>query len=482
MTADMIARGMAVTAGQNAATRASVARLRTAARNGRDGAVYTNTPLIAPAAWAVSTAYTKGQIVAANGNWYVALSSGTSASSGTGPSARTVNGGGAIADGGVLWTYFGPARITANDASAPTLTQSATDPAFGITITYKAYPQSFVVYGAYATSFDGANRMIPNGFSAKANTPGPAAGRRIEFCSDGANVMVSLAGSNAASFCRVAVDQYDGRGLRFVTPGSLPSASPFIRLGWATAEKRRYVVFLSTANYDVFAGVQVDNGATVWAPVVADPLRAVLIADSIVAGSGFGPFLAGNDIATRLALSLGIADIWGFAAGGTGELNPGAAGLFTFVQRLPEAMALKPDLWLILGSCNDRSANGYTGTALSAQVTATMQAIRSGGATAPIIRGGAWPIADSTDIAACEASIKAGYDAFAATDPYPHGYVPVSAATPPIITRGYNNGGGVLMSNVNQYLGGDGHPTDWGTAHAANRLVEGIGAALAGML
>ncbi|WP_294238774.1 SGNH/GDSL hydrolase family protein [uncultured Sphingomonas sp.] len=477
MSADVIARGLVAQARQSAATDLALTRLRGAMRQARDGAVFAQPPLIAPPAWSASTAYAKGQMVAANGNCYVAVTAGTSASSGAGPAARTVNGGGAIADGGVLWTYFGPVRITVNDAAAPTLTQSATDPAFGITITYKAYPQSFALYGAYGSSFDGANRLIPNGFGAKPGQPGPAAGRRIEFCSDGANVMVSLAGSNAASFCRVAVDQYDGRGLRLVTPGSLLSASPFIRLGWATAEKRRYVVFLSTANYDVFAGVQVDNGATVWAPVVADPLRAVLIADSIVAGSGFGPFLAGNDIATRLALGLGIADIWGFAAGGTGELNPGAAGLSTFVQRLPEAMALKPDLWLILGSCNDRSANGYTGAALSAQVTATMQAIRSGGATAPIIRGGAWPIADSADIAACEAAIKAGYDAFAATDPYPHGYVPVSAATPPIITRGYNNGGGVLMSNVNQYLGGDGHPTDWGIAHAANRLVEGIAGA-----
>lgn len=482
MSLDVIARGLAVQTGQNAATNAAttglLSRLRGAMQANRDASLYTNPPLIAPPAWAVSTTYTKGQMVAANGNWYVAVTAGTSANSGTGPAAKSVNGGGAIGDGSMLWTYFGSARIAANDASAPTVTQTTNDPSFGITITYKAYPQSFALYGAYGTTFDGANRLILNSYSVKAGAPSPAAGRRVEFFSDGATVMVSVAGSNASSFCRIAVDQFDGRGLRFVTPGSLPANAPYLKLAWGSAEKRRYVVFFSAANYDVFNGVQVDNGATVWAPAPADQLRAVLIADSITAGSGFGPFLAGNDLANRLAMTLGIADLWGFAAGGTGELNPSGSGLYTFGQRISEGLTLKPDLWLIIGSCNDRSANGYTSAALTAQVTATMQAIRDGGSTAPIVRGGAWPIADSADIATCEAAIKAGYDAFAAVDPFPHGYFAVSAATPPIITRGYNNAGGTLMSNVSQYLGGDGHPTDWGSAHEANRFADGIVAAL----
>jgi hypothetical protein len=52
-------------------------------------------------AWAVSTAYTVGSLVSANGNLYLCTTAGTSASTGSGPSGT----GNAITDGTVTWAY-----------------------------------------------------------------------------------------------------------------------------------------------------------------------------------------------------------------------------------------------------------------------------------------------------------------------------------------------------------------------------------------
>jgi hypothetical protein len=88
-------------------------------------------------------------------------------------------------------------------------------------------------------------------------------------------------------------------------------------------------------------------------------------------------------------MEFGASDIRDFSIPGTGELNSSASNYFTFSQRLPEILSYYPDLWVIMGSVNDRSGNGYTSAALTAQVTATLKAIRTGGSTSPIVRGGA---------------------------------------------------------------------------------------------
>lgn len=458
----------------NANNKIIISRIRAAYQASRANNLYSNSQLKAPPAYANSTAIAKGQMIAANGNWYACVNGGTTAATGTGPSATFVNGGGYMTDGTAWFTYFGPARVMADDASAPAVTQYCSNPNFGVTITHKAYPGSFAVYGVQKPYSYDPNRLVLNGFNWKAATPNPAAGRRIDFYSDGANVMIDASGSNSSSFIRIAVDQFDGKGLRFVTPGSLLLSQPYVKLAWGSATKRHYIVFFSTGNYDVFNGVQIDNGATVWAPNQSTAIHAVTMSDSTFQGSGYGPVLPGNDVPNRIAIILGIDDVHDFSIPGGGELNPGASSYYVFSQRLPEALSYNPQLWIIMGSVNDRTGNGYTSAALTAQVTATLQAIRSAGNTAPIIRGGAWPLLDNSDVTTTETSIKAGYDAWAANDPYPHGFVYVSGATPPYITRAYNNNGGALMQNVSQYEGSDGHPIDWGTAHYADRLIEDI--------
>ncbi|NBC37380.1 hypothetical protein GTZ99_12545 [Novosphingobium sp. FSY-8] len=467
------ARALALNAQGVGAYRDQFGQIAAAFRQSQSGNVYTRPPLIAPPAWTTSMTVARGDMVAANGYWYAAIQAGTTASSGSGPSFVTNY----ASDGTVLWSYVGPAQISTNDATAPTVAQTTSDPAYGnYSWKYKDIPSAFSLFGAYA-AYDGANRLIPTGFNAKAATPSYTPGRRIEFHCDSSRVVIDAAGSTSTSSWRIAVDQYDGQGLRFIKPGGFPLASPYISLTWPAMKRRRYVIFLSAQGYDAFNRVEIDAQAQVWTEP-GKVMRGVVISDSTVAGSGWGPWLAGNDVCNRLAMTLGVQDMWSFSTGGTGELNPGGSSYYKYGERIAEALALNPALWFIAGSVNDRTGNGYTSAQLTAATTATMQAIRAGGNTGVILRGGVFPLIDNSDLTTAETAIKAGYDVFAATDQYPHGWVPASSAVPPIITWGYNSASGIWGSNNGRYLGGDGHPIDRGTAHLSDRYAAGIMTAL----
>jgi hypothetical protein len=68
---------------------------------------------MATTAWAINTAYTAGKIVTANSNLYYCLKGGTSAGSGSGPSATTspvVDNASSASQ--VVWQYLGPATAT----------------------------------------------------------------------------------------------------------------------------------------------------------------------------------------------------------------------------------------------------------------------------------------------------------------------------------------------------------------------------------
>ena len=469
---DPAARGLAAQASQTAtaasAQASTLSRLRAASAAARSNNVLINPPLSLPAAWAASTAVFQGEVRSSNGNWYVAVTSGT-----TGSTAPTTTAGAAASDGAVLWSYIGPPTITANDPAAPTVTQGTTDPNSGITYTYASFPGAFALYGAYVV-FDGSNRLTPMGYYLKAGARQVGPGRRLSFFSDDAAPIII--GTNTNNAWRISIDNLDGRGPRMITPGGLSMTKPYITINNGTARPRLYTIYFAPQGYDGFLGVEVGGQSQVWGPSRSGDLRAVVIGDSTVQGSGQGPWLAGGDVASRLAALTGIADVWSFSAGGTGEINPSANAYYTFGQRIPEALVLKPDLWIIMGSVNDRT---YSAASISAAVQATMTAIRAGGSKAPIIRVGAWPIANDATITTDEVAIKAGYDAFAATDPYPHAWVPWSTGWPPVITWPYNTPAAAPGGNNQRYLGGDGHPTDIGTAHEARRLAEAIMAAIA---
>lgn len=77
---------------------------------------YAGAQPVAPGAWTLNSAIAKGTYRIANGKLYLAREGGTTATSGTGPSAAT---GWKIVDGTVVWSYIGPAGTAVAYPSAP---------------------------------------------------------------------------------------------------------------------------------------------------------------------------------------------------------------------------------------------------------------------------------------------------------------------------------------------------------------------------
>jgi lysophospholipase L1-like esterase len=88
-------------------------------------------------------------------------------------------------------------------------------------------------------------------------------------------------------------------------------------------------------------------------------------------------------------------DVWSAGSGGTGFLNPGTGGRVTFRNRLADATAYSPDVWIWNGGTNDigRLATlGYDATAVGAEASACFAAVK---AALPnclqIVLGPTWP-------------------------------------------------------------------------------------------
>src|SRR3712207_5897634 len=99
----------AVVSATPASTESLGTKLRRLARHAERNNPIERPPMVRPASWAPSTAYTQGTVVSNGGLWYVCVTQGTSATSG-GPSAT--NFGDAVADGTAAWTLFSGPELT----------------------------------------------------------------------------------------------------------------------------------------------------------------------------------------------------------------------------------------------------------------------------------------------------------------------------------------------------------------------------------
>jgi hypothetical protein len=215
--------------------------------------------------------------------------------------------------------------------------------------------------------------------------------------------------------------------------------------------------------------VSVDQQSQVWAVTDNNPIRAVFISDSIIAGSSYGPFIGGNNVAQRVACELGWSDPWTFAQGGTGYVNRGTApGISTdkYNFRITEAAALNPDIWVLFGSTNDGGLSG-----IQAAVLSTLQSIRAV-SSAPIVVVGVWSI-NSTGVSTTEAAVQAAVTQFADSKTW---FVPVYGASPlPWLTGSWNNSANTSSLNSTLLLGGDNtHPVDNGTEYIALKIAAAI--------
>ena len=435
-------------------------RLRLAAATARDPfdlPCWTPAPTYAP-----GTLYQPGCVVTSNGRLYVAVSGGTSPAAAAAPSHISAS---AVSDGAVLWTHAGEAPAAASvDPLAPAMTVSTDYPPLGNVVSVIGNPLECVAgaiapLGGYVFNYGGFPGLHT------LNRGPDVAGQHVgwEFETDEPDVCVAIFGGD-----RPVQFVIDGRRW---SPGGvvMPGISlNYIRFTFPGQERRarRFRVEFGSAQMALY-DVRIAGTGQVWAPA-RDTIRAVFISDSIVQGSGLGPFIAGGSVAQRVSGALGWSDPWDFAIGGTGYVNPGA-GFLTFGQRVAEALTRSPDMWVFMGSGNDF---GHPPAEITAAALAAFRAIRSGGSTAPVIVLGIWPKDGSA--AQMEPAIKAAFDAFA--DPA-SAWVPIAgdASGVPWITGAWNNAGHPAAANAPALIGDDAnHPIDLGTAYLARRIVRAI--------
>lgn len=468
--ADVIARGMAAQARAAVATSNRHARLIAAAAASERRNPVILPPWLAPPAYVPNTAYAVGQVVANAGSWFMCGIAGTSPASGGGPT--TTASGQYVADGAsaVYWTYLGGARAADPGDGAPAVSAVTSNPSLGANWLPATCPASYRVRGAVPVAYRGSFWSLGS-FEAKAGMVA-CSGASVGFDCDADRLAIFLPANSAQ--LRVIVDG------RYLMPGShvVGGADQWLVIDWTASSGRRLRSYeVETGKSAAYFGcAQTPLSASVSAGAGGAP-RLVVIGDSYNAGSSYGPWLAGGSIAQLVAKRLGWRDAWNLSAGGTGYLNPSAAALHTYRQRVPQALALSPDVVLLMGSTND---TGYPPAQVQAEVLATVQAIRAG-TRAPIIVVGV-PSINLAGASATEAAVQAGVAQ--AGDPLAF-FIPIAGATPPWVLGSWNNASGVPagVANNGLYVAADNvHPPEIGYDYYAQRIERAVRASVLPML
>ena len=438
----------------------------------------TNQPLMAPAAWTISTAYVQGQAVTNGGNVYICITGGTSAGAG-GPTTTVA---GTIADNTVSWFYAGPSFSSASNA--PT----------SLTVTSTAYTGTYyrTTTGTYAAGSsqvsDSSNFFVSggkvtesgqnNGFGMVAATaPSPNGGLMlVQFMCDAKQLQIHIAFMTSQGVT-IYCDQNDGAGLSPLTLGMSGvnvAAQNFYQIVWPTAKPRLYAVEVAFAP-SVFGmlGVLLNESASkVWAPTNPNRYRAMLVGDSWFNGSTTYPVSGSLLIASQIAKLVGCTDFVIDGVGGSGYTAAGSGSVFGSTQRLSFLSAMAPDVVIVEGGTNDA---GQTLGAEQAAVTAYLTAVRAALPNAIIIVSGcntnnSGPNANAFVI---EQAIQNAVAAL--NDPHTFFYA-FSATT---AAKAWLSGTGTTAAttgsgNCDLYIAGDAHPTYQGAAYVAYRTANAI--------
>ena len=493
--------------------------------------------LMPPPAWASGQTIIKGNVRSNAGSWYQAVSGGTTgatAPTGNQVSATVIN------DGGVNWVWLDFASVTTSDPLAPwavTITASAaTTVAAGLTNTgwqgaafvpnlfraygdvwdtssgwigflngYQSAPYPLVAVGTvYAlNAFAVANRNLYKLTTLVSSAPysGALPSGTTTFVDANGNTWTYQSGAFSTSTVKVGfwVNDYafavvvgNAQSLnanRISIDGRYLSPDGVIATGSATTNvvlqfttrKPRFVTWEWPQNQQVtpsFVGVTTSATGEVWLPETRDDVRAMFISDSIFdASSTYGPFIGGNQVSARVCARMGWTDCWQWALGGTGWCATNSGASRTYGQRIPDALAVNPDIWIFMGSTNDEA---YPAATVTAAVLAGLQAIRNGGSTAPIVVFGVWSLSGAL---ATEQAVQAGVAAF--IDPLNKTFFIPIYQDPAFswISGSWNYAGGAwngnasntLANNSSAYISADNvHPSDPGSNYLAYRMVRAL--------
>jgi hypothetical protein len=297
----------------------------------------------------------------------------------------------------------------------------------------------------------------------------------VEFMTDAPSVTFQLLTSAVLFNGVVIVD-----GVRYnLAPLDAPVAASnanYYTLTFPSGRRvRRWKIEARTANGAAFyiPPISVDSNSTVWAPT-DDAIKAVFIGDSLTAGATPGPFVPGNCVPFGVGHELGWGDCWDYSRGSTGYVHVNSGG-DAFPYRVAQAAALKPDVFVFMGSWNDL---GTANATISAAVQSCITTIRNSGSIAPIIFFGIWS-ANASNVGAAEGAVQAGI-----IDPLNRSFwIPIYGdPVAPWVLGTWNNNptpAGFNMStatNANLYVdsANSPHPSDAGTQFEWQRMADAI--------
>lgn len=469
MTTDIIAQGMALS---NYPRETLGAKLRRLAADADRGNPAVSPPWKVPPAYAQGVAKKPGNVISANGNWYVGSNTATTAGA-SGPSHVTADpvfdGGGSS---GVVWSYYGPAQIAADDANAPSMS-IASSPTLGNLYRPNAFADRFRVLGATPVAYV-TSRWELDVFHSNAATVVQGLASGVEFMVDeNAFEIEQIANTNGLTII------VDGR---FLSLDAIVSAAAdqWIKVTIPGGRRPHRVEIRGDRRGWYFGGVRLSATGQVYAPPVDGGPRLVCFEDSFGAGSSYGPWIAGKQIHRQFGDMLGIKDVWSFSRGGRGYIATDEANgaFYTYKQNLAEAIALHPDILSFGGSLNDRGTvggNALVATDITAAALDTYRTARGLGFSGPIVVFGIASVDDTANgttskIAYVEQAVADAVTAFA--DPQCW-FVPVrNDPVGPWVTGSWNYGTQTTSTNssiITNTAGDKVHPSDIGHGYLASR-------------
>jgi hypothetical protein len=358
-----------------------------------------------------------------------------------------------------------PAGIPATQAST---SGSGTGATFAL-----VFPDPFwaSLRNCYQTSAQGSTAAYQYTFQPTNNCTPLTQYVSLEFETDAPKVCIQQLAN--ISLFSITIDgvKYSLDGLNYST------STQFITFDFTTTSGRKTRKWrIDSQGQAAFSSVFVDAGSTIWKPQAKTPINAVFISDSILQGSGYGPFISGNSLALRVGQNLGWTNAWSFSQGGTGYVARGSSPAVTtdsYNFRVAEAARKNPDIWVLMGSTNDISLSGVT-----TAVTSLLASIRSY-SSATIVVLGVLSV-NKTGLGTTESQVQAGVTSF--NDPNTY-FIPIYYDSYlPWITGSWNNNpapsgntSNPYSSNNTVYIASDGiHPVDLGTQYLANRITQAI--------
>ncbi|WP_296584210.1 SGNH/GDSL hydrolase family protein [Xanthobacter sp.] len=481
-SADSVAQGLATSPENiggtwNQSTAALKIRLQQALASGRE--LWTR-PHIAP------TAHTPGQTVqvgdvrqnsATPAQWYLVIS----APGICGATEPTHTGGSAVWDGtatsSVLWTHLGSSADWENvdDPAAPAFTPTGNASLPGGFVSFNLWANRALVTmrGCYAVQHAGSGTgCVFNTFDRSLGGT-VQGGSSIAFWSNAEAISFQVPGNSQG--IRVYVDG------RPVTAGGIgvntqAGTWAYNTIDFKKRKERLWEVFFGTGTALLY-NIAIPSNAQIWPAPSPVPLVGVAIGDSYLAGSAYGSYLNGNTLSSHFGRLIGVDNMHRFGTGGTGLNNPGSGPYYTYIERVPQLLALNPDIVVVQGSTNDAS---YTQSQVNTAALAFLDAIRAG-STAPVFWFGPAPISGSySNIQAVDTAISEAVAArpnrniFYSSMVAPNTKsVPASIVPAPWLIGAHNNTGFTSFSTIGEYIGGDNvHPVDKGTMYLARRMAS----------